>query len=52
MQLTERDVTPRGSTSRRTVVEVLVRKVPESQEFIEIRFPHTFSSFHTVVIDV
>ncbi|CAI4225094.1 unnamed protein product [Auanema sp. JU1783] len=35
--MTERDVTPRGSKSRRTVVEILVRKVPECQEFIEIR---------------
>ncbi|ETN82282.1 elongation factor Tu GTP binding domain protein [Necator americanus] len=35
--LTEKDVTPRGSSSRRTVVEVLVRKVPESQQFIELR---------------
>ncbi|KAK6016364.1 hypothetical protein OSTOST_18154 [Ostertagia ostertagi] len=36
-QLTEKDVTPRGSCSRRRVVEVLVRKVPESQQFIELR---------------
>ncbi|WKY12143.1 hypothetical protein Q1695_003601 [Nippostrongylus brasiliensis] len=35
--LTEKDVTPRGSSSRRSVVEVLVRKVPESQQFIELR---------------
>ncbi|KHJ92862.1 elongation factor Tu GTP binding domain protein [Oesophagostomum dentatum] len=35
--LTEKDVTPRNSTSRRRVVEVLVRKVPESQQFIELR---------------
>ncbi|KAK6016363.1 hypothetical protein OSTOST_18155, partial [Ostertagia ostertagi] len=35
--LTEKDVTPRGSCSRRRVVEVLVRKVPESQQFIELR---------------
>ncbi|CAJ0590382.1 unnamed protein product [Cylicocyclus nassatus] len=35
--LTERDVTPRNTTSRRRVVEVLVRKVPESQQFIELR---------------
>ncbi|CAB01578.1 Tr-type G domain-containing protein [Caenorhabditis elegans] len=35
--LTEKDVTVKGSNSRRTVVEVLVRKVPESQQFIEVR---------------
>ncbi|VDO24056.1 unnamed protein product [Haemonchus placei] len=35
--LTEKDVTPRGCCSRRRVVEVLVRKVPESQQFIELR---------------
>ncbi|KAE9417196.1 hypothetical protein Angca_002472 [Angiostrongylus cantonensis] len=35
--LTEKDVTPRNSCSRRRVVEVLVRKVPECQQFIELR---------------
>lgn len=35
--LTEKEVTPRGSSPRRRVVEVLVRKVPESQQFIELR---------------
>ncbi|PIC26326.1 hypothetical protein B9Z55_018931 [Caenorhabditis nigoni] len=35
--LTEKDVTVKGSNIRRTVVEVLVRKVPESQQFIEVR---------------
>ncbi|CAB3396927.1 unnamed protein product [Caenorhabditis bovis] len=35
--LTEKDVTPKGSNIRRTVIEVLVRKVPESQQFIELR---------------
>ncbi|EPB79432.1 elongation factor Tu GTP binding domain protein [Ancylostoma ceylanicum] len=35
--LTEKDVTPRNSPLRRRVVEVLVRKVPESQQFIELR---------------
>ncbi|CAI2354613.1 unnamed protein product [Caenorhabditis sp. 36 PRJEB53466] len=35
--LTEKDVTVKGSGLRRTVVEVLVRKVPESQQFIEVR---------------
>lgn len=35
--LTERDVTPRGSTVRRRAIEVLVRRVPESQQFIELR---------------
>lgn len=35
--LAEKDVTPRNSCSRRRVVEVLVRKVPECQQFIELR---------------
>lgn len=35
--LTERDITPRSNPVRRRVVEVLVRKVPESQQFIELR---------------
>lgn len=30
-------MTPRGVSMRRTVVEVLIRKVPESQQFIELR---------------
>ncbi|CAJ0939076.1 unnamed protein product, partial [Mesorhabditis belari] len=35
--VTERDVTPRGSSIRRSAVEVLVRRVPENQQFIELR---------------
>ncbi|VDM58510.1 unnamed protein product [Angiostrongylus costaricensis] len=35
--LTEKDVTSRNSCPRRRVVEVLVRKVPECQQFIELR---------------
>lgn len=38
VQLTRRDVTRRGSLTRRTAVEVLVRKIPESQQFIELRY--------------
>ncbi|PAV86098.1 hypothetical protein WR25_24426 [Diploscapter pachys] len=35
--LAEREVSPKGASQRRTVAEVLVRKVPESQQFIELR---------------
>uniref|UniRef100_A0A1I7ZC12 Tr-type G domain-containing protein n=1 Tax=Steinernema glaseri TaxID=37863 RepID=A0A1I7ZC12_9BILA len=35
--LSERDVTPAGSKTKKQVVEVLVRKVPDSQQFIDLK---------------
>ncbi|KAK0408609.1 hypothetical protein QR680_004053 [Steinernema hermaphroditum] len=35
--LSERDVTPAGSSIKKQAVEVLVRKVPDSQQFIDLK---------------